>query len=84
MRANLRAAYGLDLPLGTQYVRYLRRLVQGDFGPSLSVRDTQVSELIAAGLPLSVTLGGCALLLAALVGIPLGMSAAAARSDSHC
>jgi oligopeptide transport system permease protein len=76
VRANLDRAYGLDQPLPVQYLRYLRGLVHGDFGPSFKQRDFTVSELIAQGLPVSMTLGGVALLLALLVGLPLGFAAA--------
>lgn len=76
VRANLDRVYGLDQPLALQYVHYLSRLVRGDLGPSFKLRDFSVSELIAAGLPVSATLGGCALLLAILLGIPLGVAAA--------
>lgn len=76
IRANLDRVYGLDQPLTLQYVHYLSRLVHGDLGPSFKLRDFSVSELIAAGLPVSATLGGFALLLALILGIPLGIAAA--------
>jgi oligopeptide transport system permease protein len=76
VRANLDRVYGLDQPLALQYVHYLSRLAQGDLGPSFKLRDFSVSELIAAGLPISATLGGLALLLALLLGLPLGVAAA--------
>ncbi len=76
IRANLDRVYGLDQPLALQYVHYLSRLAQGDLGPSFKLRDFSVSELIAAGLPVSALLGGCALLLALILGIPLGVGAA--------
>ncbi len=79
VRANLDRVYGLDRPLAVQYVRYLRALARGDFGPSLSQRDFTVTELIGQGLPLSATLGLAAVLLAILVGIPAGIAAALAR-----
>ncbi len=74
--AQLRRTYGLDQPLGLQYVHYLAALARGDFGPSFSFRDLGVAELIARGLPVSVTLGGLALILAMGLGIGLGMGAA--------
>lgn len=80
VRANLDRLYGLDQPLVVQYLHYLRALAHGDFGPSLSERDFTVAELIAQGLPLSVTLGLAAVLLAILAGIPAGILAAVARS----
>ncbi|HXO65887.1 MAG TPA: ABC transporter permease subunit [Steroidobacteraceae bacterium] len=81
VRANLERAYGLDQPLPLQYLRYLGRLAHGDLGPSLRQRDFTVSELIATGLPLSVTLGLAAVLLAVLLGIPAGVLAAIRRGS---
>jgi oligopeptide transport system permease protein len=80
IRANLNAAYGLDQPITTQYARYLAGLAHGDFGPSFKFRDTRVSELIAQGLPVSLTLGACAILVAVLLGVPLGALAALRRN----
>ncbi|WP_299323240.1 ABC transporter permease [Parasphingopyxis sp.] len=75
-RAALDAAYGLDLPLGEQIALYVGRLIRGDFGPSLVYRDFTVSELIAQGLPVSLTIGGLALLLACALGMGGGLGAA--------
>jgi oligopeptide transport system permease protein len=82
IRANLDAAYGLDQPILTQYARYLAGLAHGDFGPSFKFRDMRVGELIAQGLPVSLTLGACAILLAVLVGVPLGAVAALRRESA--
>ncbi len=79
VRANLEAAYGLDDPLPVQFGRYLAGLARGDLGPSMRFRDYTVSELVGAGLPVSLTLGLLALLLALLAGIPAGVMAAARR-----
>lgn len=76
IRANLDAAYGLDQPLAVQYGRYLAGLVRGDLGPSFRYKDFSVGELIAGGLPLSLTIGILAALLAVLAGVPLGAFAA--------
>lgn len=76
IKANLEAAYGLDRPLVEQYGRYLAGLVRGDFGPSFKFKDFSVTELIAQGLPVSLLLGLSAVLLALLIGIPLGTLAA--------
>ena len=72
-RAAMDKAYGLDQPLIVQLGRYLGRVLQGDFGPSLVYKDFTVSGLIAQGLPVSLTLGGLALLLAASLGISGGI-----------
>lgn len=76
IKANLEAAYGLDRPVIEQYGRYLVNLLQGDFGPSFKFKDFTVTELIAQGLPVSLALGLGAILLAMLIGIPLGTLAA--------
>jgi oligopeptide transport system permease protein len=76
VRANLDAAYGFDRPLIAQYASYLAGVVRGDLGPSLRFKDFRVTELIASGLPLSLTIGLAAALLAFLVGVPLGALAA--------
>jgi oligopeptide transport system permease protein len=72
VRAQLEAAYGLDAPVPVQLGRYLEGLTRGDFGPSLVYRDFTVGGLIAEGLPVSLTLGAGALLLALVIGLPLG------------
>jgi oligopeptide transport system permease protein len=76
IRANLEAAYGLDQPLAVQFGRYVSGLVHGDFGPSFKFRDFTVTELIASGLPVSLTIGAAATLLAIALGIPAGIWAA--------
>ncbi|MGA0838652.1 MAG: ABC transporter permease [Pseudomonadales bacterium] len=75
IEANLRAAYHLDEPLPQQYLRYLRGLFQGDLGPSFRHKDFSVDELVARGLPVSLALGGGALIMALALGIPLGLAA---------
>lgn len=82
VRANLEAAYGLDAPLGTQYLRYVSGLLRGDLGPSFKHKDTTVSELLASGLPVSAALGAAALVLALLLGVPLGFCAALRRGSA--
>jgi oligopeptide transport system permease protein len=79
IRANLEAAYGLDQPLAVQFGRYVTGLLRGDFGPSFKFRDFTVSELISSGLPVSLTIGITALLLAIALGVPAGVWAALAR-----
>lgn len=73
----LNAAYGLDLPVWQQAWRYVARLAQGDFGPSLVYRDFTVTDLVAQGLPVSLTLGALALVLALVIGVGAGLWAAA-------
>jgi ABC-type dipeptide/oligopeptide/nickel transport system permease component len=73
--AALRAHYGLDKSIATQFVLYLRDLLGGDLGVSIS-RKQPVAELIAARLPLTLELSA----LATVVGMLLGVGAALAAS----
>ena len=82
IEANLRAAYHLDEPLVQQFGRYVLNLARGDFGPSFQYKDYSVTELIAAGFPVSLRLGGSAMLLALLVGVTAG-TIAALRQNSR-
>ena len=77
---NLNAHYGLDQPLWRQYLTYLGHLAQGDFGPSFKFTNRTVNEIIAAKLPASLELGGLALGIALIIGLPLGILAAARRN----
>jgi oligopeptide transport system permease protein len=76
IQKNLEAKYHLDEPLYQQYFRYIGDIVQGDFGPSFQYKDYTVTELIAKGFPVSLTIGGFALLLALILGVSLGTVAA--------
>lgn len=81
VKANLERAYGLDRPIHEQYLRYLAGLAHGDLGPSMRLRDFTVNELIATGLPVSLTLGFSAVALALLLGVPLGVYAAVRQNS---
>src|SRR5258706_2976828 len=74
--ANLQPAYGLDLPIWSQYGRYLSALAHGDFGPSFKYKDFTVTELIGQGFPVTLQIGALALILALGLGLPLGTYAA--------
>ncbi len=76
VQAALDAQYRLDQPLLSQYGHWLGDVVHGDLGPSFQYPDYTVNELIAASLPVSLVNGGLALLLALVVGIPVGTWAA--------
>ena len=81
IEANLNAAYHLDEPLYKQFSLYLSGLLRGDFGPSFQYRDYTVTELIAAGFPVSLRLGGLAMLLAFCVGVAVGTIAALKQNE---
>ncbi|QTN26364.1 oligopeptide ABC transporter permease OppB [Rhodoferax sp. AJA081-3] len=74
--ANLQAKYHLDLPLWQQYLLYLKGLLQGDLGASFRYADWSVNDLVAAALPVSLAIGGIAMLVAVVVGVGLGIFAA--------
>ncbi|WP_367716723.1 oligopeptide ABC transporter permease OppB [Nitratireductor sp. GISD-1A_MAKvit] len=78
---NLNRVFHLDKPLWEQYFYYLGNLLRGDLGPSFIYRDFSVQQLIGNGLPVSIQLGGMALLVALLIGCVLG-SIAALRQNS--
>ena len=71
--------YGLDKPLGVQYVNYMKSLLHGDLGLSLRQRGRTVNQIIASKLPVSCRLAGIAVLVALCVGIPLGCFSAYSR-----
>ena len=73
---QLQHKYGLDRPLFEQYAAFLGNAARFDFGPSYRYPARSVREIILEGLPVSAELGGWALLLALLVGVPVGILAA--------
>jgi oligopeptide transport system permease protein len=80
---NLRARYHLDDPLWKQFATYVGNLLQGDFGPSFKYKDFTVTELIAQGLPVSIENGTAAMVLALLIGLPLGIFAALGQNTAR-
>ncbi len=80
IEAAIEAQYHLDEPLIRQYLHYLLDLSHGDLGPSFQYEGYRVTELIAAGLPVSALLGGLALCLAVVVGVSIGIVAAQRRN----
>lgn len=76
VQAALAAQYRLDRPLLAQYGSWLGDVARGDLGPSFQYPDYTVNQLVADALPVSALNGGLALLLALIVGVPLGVLAA--------
>ncbi|WP_395377237.1 oligopeptide ABC transporter permease OppB [Marinicella sp. W31] len=76
IKAALETKYNLDQSLPQQYFSYLGDVLTGDFGPSYQYRDLTVNQLLASALPVSLTLGGWALLVVLIVGLSIGMTAA--------
>jgi peptide/nickel transport system permease protein len=79
--AAFRREYGLDRPVVEQYVRYMGRLLTGDMGKSIRTRRSVVDDL-RDYLPATLELSVAALLVALLLGIPLGVLAATRRNGA--
>jgi len=73
---QLEKSYGLDRPLGEQYLTFLAHAARLDFGPSYKYPGRQVREIIFEAFPVSLELGAWALLFAVLIGVPIGVIAA--------
>ncbi len=78
---NVMARYGLDRPLPEQFLTYVSGVAHGDLGPSLKYIDKPVTQIIAQGFPVSLTLGLSALVLALGLGVGLGVAAAVRRNQ---
>ncbi len=79
-KALLDSKFHLDQPIYTQYIEYLAGAVRGDLGPSYRANTMSVDDIVRQFLPVSVELGGAAMILAILVGLPLGAAAALSHS----
>jgi peptide/nickel transport system permease protein len=73
--ATLRTQLGLDRPLLEQYFTWARALLAGDLGKDI-VTHAPLSELLAQRLPVTFELTALSMLLAVIVGVPLGILAA--------
>lgn len=81
IEANLLARYNLDAPLFDQYCQSLWDICHGDLGCSFTRTDFTVNDIIAQGLPISITLGLLALFLAMVLGVSAGIVSAVFRSS---
>lgn len=80
--AALEAKYGLDKPLFQQYLTYIGDALHGDFGDSLKQRGRTVMDIIKMKFPVSARVGGISVLVALLIGVPLGCIAALKRGKA--
>lgn len=78
--ANLERQYGLDKPLYQQYVLFVWRAVQFDFGTSYIYQTRTVMDILKQTFPVSLHLGIMAMAFAGFVGVPLGVMAAVKRN----
>ncbi|HKN67020.1 MAG TPA: ABC transporter permease [Gemmatimonadaceae bacterium] len=76
--SRLRGELGLDRPLAVQYARWMGDVLRGNLGESFATH-RPVGRVLREALPVSVWLGGGALLLTFLIGVPLGILQAARR-----
>ena len=79
---NIQKSFHLDEPILQQFGRYVWGLAHLDLGPSTRFRDYDVGAIIASGLPYSLTIGFWAIVVAALVGIGLGIAGALKRNTA--
>jgi peptide/nickel transport system permease protein len=77
-----REALGLNDPILTQYLHYLRGLVTGDLGTSISSQ-LPVSDVVAQRLPATLALALLAFLAAVVVAIPLGVATGVLTRRGH-
>ncbi|MDO5036995.1 MAG: ABC transporter permease [Tissierellia bacterium] len=73
---NLQAKYGLDKPLGEQYVIYLKNVLKGDLGESMKSKTETVNDMIGRGAPISFRIGLQAFVFSIIIGPTLGSIAA--------
>lgn len=76
IKANLEAKYGLDKPLGEQYLMYITNLLKGDLGESMQFRGRQVFNTIKVSFPKSAKVGGIAVIFSVTIGVLLGIISA--------
>lgn len=76
VQKNLEAYYGLDKPIGEQYVQYLNKIVHFDFGISMKKRYYSVNKMIADSFGYSLKLGVAAIVTSLVIGCYLGIISA--------
>ena len=76
VEAGLKSRFGLDRPLGTQYLSYLAELARGNLGESFS-QQRPVALALEEAIPNTVVLAGTALALELLLGLAIGAAQAA-------
>ncbi len=83
--AQVRAELGLDQSLLTQFVIYIGKLLHGDLGRSVMTSRTVVED-IGQFFPATLELASAAILVAVLIGVPIGVLAAVRQGSriDHC
>lgn len=76
-RAIINAKYGLNQPIVLRFVNYIKAMLTGDFGVSYTIsKNTPITVLLKSRLPISLIIGGQAVLIGTLIGLLLGIIAA--------
>ena len=78
---NLRRAMELDQPLGKQYISYMGNLLHGDLGYSYRT-NKPVMDILKSAWPATLQLAVCSMIVAALLGVPIGIFAAIHRGKA--
>ncbi|PZO64563.1 MAG: peptide ABC transporter permease [Paracoccus denitrificans] len=78
--AQISAQLGFDKPIWQQYLQYLNNLLHGDLGLSLSTKKPVLAEFLAL-FPATVELGVVAIIIATVIGVPVGVLAAIKRGS---
>ncbi|MFC4810663.1 ABC transporter permease [Paenibacillus sp. GCM10023250] len=76
IKANIMAHYGLDKPLGEQYLIYMKKLFQFDLGLSMKSQNRTVTSIITDSFGTSAKVGAIAVVVSVIIGVYLGMMAA--------
>ena len=77
--AALNTRYGLDKPVGEQFILYMKGIVHGDFGVSLK-NGREITAIIGESFPISARLGIAAMIVALILGTVFGSTAALMRN----
>ena len=80
--ARLEKHWGLDKPLHVQYYIFIKKALQGDFGESLKYQGKSAMSLVVERLPATLELAGFALLISAILALPIGVLAAVAKGSN--
>lgn len=76
-RAIINAKYGLDQPVLVRFFNYIKAMLTGDFGVSYTIsKNTPITSLLQTRLPISLRIGGQAILIGTIIGLILGIVAA--------
>jgi ABC-type dipeptide/oligopeptide/nickel transport system permease component len=83
IQQNLERKFHLDQPWYVQYALYVKGVFTFDLGPSLTLRDRSVNDVIKEHFPKSLELGLLAFTWAVIVGIPMGVIAALRQNTKY-